>query len=144
MKTIPEALKALYVAMGGDAADVANLTVTPDVIEALADVYEGGGGGADTFLISFTATPNSETEDFDWTCDKTKAEIAEAAESGKILKAKVNIAGATNAVTYSYVEQNGVYAFSTTAVTGNGVVFAICSENNGASGQIIPLQIAQG
>lgn len=142
MKTIPEALKALYVAMGGDEADVANLTVTPDVIEALADVYEGGGGGADTFLISFTATPTE--DDFTWTCDKTKAEIAAAAESGKILKAKVSFAGVAEAVTYSYTAQNGVYAFTTTTLMGSNVAFAICSENDGASGQIIPLQNAQG
>lgn len=38
-----EALKKLYVAMGGQAADVANLTITPEIISAIADVYQGGG-----------------------------------------------------------------------------------------------------
>lgn len=33
-----EALKALYVAMGGAAEDVANLTLNSEVIAALADV----------------------------------------------------------------------------------------------------------
>ena len=43
MKTIIEALQSLYVAMGGQAADVADLTVTPDMIDAIADVYEDKG-----------------------------------------------------------------------------------------------------
>ena len=43
MKTIIEALQDLYVAMGGQAADVADLTVTPDMIDAIADVYEDKG-----------------------------------------------------------------------------------------------------
>lgn len=38
-----EALKKLYVAMGGTAADVANLTITPEMISAIADIYQGGG-----------------------------------------------------------------------------------------------------
>ncbi len=33
-----EALKALYVAMGGDPADVENLSLNPEIILALADV----------------------------------------------------------------------------------------------------------
>lgn len=41
-----EALKALYVALGGQAADVANLNITPEMISAIADVVEGGGGSS--------------------------------------------------------------------------------------------------
>lgn len=37
-----EALKKLYVAMGGDADDVENLTITPEMISAIADIYQGG------------------------------------------------------------------------------------------------------
>lgn len=55
MKTIIEALQSLYVAMGGQAADVADLTVTPDMIDAIAGVYEGGGSSA---LPAVTAADN--------------------------------------------------------------------------------------
>lgn len=34
--TTPEALRALYTAMGGSADDVANLAITPELISALA------------------------------------------------------------------------------------------------------------
>ena len=39
LKTI-EALKALYVALGGDADDVADLTIIPELIAAIADKVE--------------------------------------------------------------------------------------------------------
>lgn len=45
MKTIVEALKDLYVAMGGESSDVAELSLNPDVIEKIAEVAEGGTGG---------------------------------------------------------------------------------------------------
>lgn len=35
-----DALKALYVALGGDAADVADLTIIPDLIAAIAEKVE--------------------------------------------------------------------------------------------------------
>ena len=35
-----EALKKLYVAMGGDADDVADINLTSDMISAIADIYE--------------------------------------------------------------------------------------------------------
>ena len=38
MKQTVDALKAVYVALGGNAADVADLTLIPDVINAIATV----------------------------------------------------------------------------------------------------------
>lgn len=38
MDTTVDALKALYVALGGTAADVANVTLIPDMINAIATV----------------------------------------------------------------------------------------------------------
>jgi len=35
-----DALKALYVALGGDAADVADLTIIPELIAAIAEKVE--------------------------------------------------------------------------------------------------------
>ena len=42
-----EALRALYVKMGGNAADVADLELTPELIEAITTIYSGGGGGSE-------------------------------------------------------------------------------------------------
>jgi len=44
MNNIIEALQKLYVALGGQAADVANFNITPEMISAIADVIEGSGG----------------------------------------------------------------------------------------------------
>lgn len=41
MKTIPEALQDLYVALGGDVDDVQNCTTSVEVLNAIADKYEG-------------------------------------------------------------------------------------------------------
>ncbi len=47
MKTNTEALKALYVAAGGDASAVADAVTTVDVLNALAVLF-GGDGDATT------------------------------------------------------------------------------------------------
>lgn len=38
-----DALKNLYVALGGEAADVANITLIPDMINAIAELKESEG-----------------------------------------------------------------------------------------------------
>lgn len=72
-----EALKALYAAQGGAAADVANMTTLSEVIAALA--ANGGSGIPDLFLITITY------DDDDPVSDKTYAEIAAAVTAGKII-----------------------------------------------------------
>lgn len=42
--TIPEALKELYVALGGDADDVANMSTNPELIAKIATIAGGGSG----------------------------------------------------------------------------------------------------
>lgn len=64
-----EALKALYVAQGGAAEDVAGMTTLSEVIAALA--ANGGGGGSD-FTVTFTID-----EDDNYVSDKTSTEILE-------------------------------------------------------------------
>ena len=44
MRQTVTALKALYVALGGDADDVAELTLIPDIINAIVTVVSGTGG----------------------------------------------------------------------------------------------------
>lgn len=43
MDTTVDALKALYAALGGTAADVANITLIPDMINAIATFVAAGG-----------------------------------------------------------------------------------------------------
>ena len=42
MKTIVDALKGLYVALGGSADDVADVTLNPDMIDAITGLVSGG------------------------------------------------------------------------------------------------------
>lgn len=43
MNQTVDALKALYVALGGSAADVANITLIPDMVNAIAALVQSGG-----------------------------------------------------------------------------------------------------
>lgn len=55
MNTTVEALKGLYAALGGTAADVADITLIPDMIDAIAE-HIGTGGAAE--LPAVTAADN--------------------------------------------------------------------------------------
>lgn len=75
-----EALKKLYVAMGGDADDVENLTITPEMISAIADIYQGGGGGSD--LPAVTSDDNGKVlavVEGDWDKADAKSEVVTVA-----------------------------------------------------------------
>lgn len=47
MDTTVVALQNLYVALGGTATDVADITLIPDMINAIATVCSGRSGGSD-------------------------------------------------------------------------------------------------
>ncbi len=55
MNQTVDALKALYVALGGSAADVANITLIPDMVNAIAALVQSGGTAE---LPSVTTTDN--------------------------------------------------------------------------------------
>ena len=65
-----EALKALYVALGGDAADVADLVIIPELIAAIAEKVEDVTAAANTKeLPEVSATDNGsvlKVIDGDW------------------------------------------------------------------------------
>jgi len=124
-----EALRALYVKMGGNAADVADLELTPDIIEAIKDIYEDKGDtlpavtsddngkallvqeGAwdkgplpsDTFMVTYTPDGQGGV-----TCDKTYAQIIAAHREGKELKAKLTLPNESGGALLGYSKQ---YAF---------------------------------
>lgn len=53
-----EALKELYVALGGEAADVAGITENAQMIHEIAKIVHGGGGGGGGGLPDVTAADN--------------------------------------------------------------------------------------
>lgn len=53
MNNTIDALRNLYVALGGEAADVANLVIIPELIDAIASL-EGGGGSTHTITANCT------------------------------------------------------------------------------------------
>jgi hypothetical protein len=55
MNQTVDALKALYVALGGTAADVANITLIPDMVNAIATLVQSGSTAE---LPSVTTTDN--------------------------------------------------------------------------------------
>ena len=83
-----EALKKLYVAMGGTAADVENLNITPEMIAAIADIYQGGGGSS---LPAVTADDNGKVlavVEGDWDKADAPKELptVTTAHNGRVLK----------------------------------------------------------
>lgn len=111
MSKIIEALKALYVKLGGTASTVADVTQTPDMINAIAGLDIGGGGSS---LPAVTSDDNGSVltvVEGEWdkaeapsgnndfvvtyiedsgtvTADKTFAEITAAYNAGKKIYAK--------------------------------------------------------
>ena len=55
MNNTIDALRNLYVALGGEAEDVANLVIIPELIDAIASL-EGGGGGGGKHTITANCT----------------------------------------------------------------------------------------
>ena len=74
--TILEALKNLYVAMGGTASDVADLKLNAELISALSDVATGGGGGGGGGGLLVVKLYN------EFNIDKTYADIEAAVAEG--------------------------------------------------------------
>ena len=77
--TNADALKNLFIALGGSSADVADMSVVADIIAAIAQlITQGGGGGSDNAFI-IHALQDGQTA----TLDKTYAEIVAAIEAEK-------------------------------------------------------------
>jgi hypothetical protein len=73
------ALQNLYVALGGDAADVANINIIPEMIDAISNlnIGGGGGGGSEPFVIDVSWDNTSNR----YVTTKTSEEIATAITS---------------------------------------------------------------
>ena len=102
MTTITKALDHLTDVLAG--SDVTLKGTKADCIMQLADMIEDGtivigGGGGETFKVTFT--PN---EDYTaWTCDKTLAEVQAAVEAGKL------VIGLDNGLALSLIQVDETY-----------------------------------
>ena len=98
MNTTVEALKGLYVVLGGQLTDtyadiaggiaVSDYVLIPDCIQAITQKATGGSGGGEAFIINVETEEPIESEDGTTLgqtliADKTSAEITAAIDSGK-------------------------------------------------------------
>lgn len=118
-----EALKALYVKLGGSATDVAGMTTLSEVIAATSALEIGGGIGIpDLFLITITFDEQENP-----TSDKTYAEINAALTAGKVIALRAGqnfsfvvpspVEGGVSFVVSALVVQSGVVGIMSMIVT---------------------------
>lgn len=97
MNTTVEALKGLYVVLGGQLTDtytdiaggiaVSDYVLIPDMIQAITQKATSGGSGSSLFVINIT-----EDAEYEITLDKTYAQIEAAYNSGARLVVNVTSA----------------------------------------------------
>jgi hypothetical protein len=87
MYKIIQALKNLYVALGGTASDVADINQTPDMINAIANVYEDKGDTLPTVTTDDNAKLLTVVEG-KWNKATAPVELpaVTADDNGKVLK----------------------------------------------------------
>lgn len=139
-----EALKNLYVKMGGSLSDtypfaggtVGEYTYIPYLIEACSQKYSAGsGGGAEKFVVTLTEENDA------WTADKTVAEIVAADAAGKIVVAKYPVSGDMNTeIQLSAVDEaQGVTAAMFTGIDAfseNKSVISVTCINQGGEDEV--------
>lgn len=148
--TIVEALKSLYVALGGNADDVSNLTLNADVIEAIASIatagtelpditnrenyklmVRGDGSGivwnANKYSIDAS---NVNATNKTATANRTAADILKAIQAGMevLLNIKIGLATYNAKCIGSYNEGAGTYfMFETYNIGGKIIIFTIAN-----------------
>ena len=80
-----DALRKLYVALGGNSADVANLVIIPDLINAIASIITTNG------IATLPTGTNGQVltlDDGEWTAANVPSELPDvtAADNGSVLK----------------------------------------------------------
>jgi hypothetical protein len=97
-QTISEALKNLFIELGGDPTKLTDNQKVSDYIDDLATVL----GGPETFEITLGM------EDSEYTIDKTKAEIEAALASGAKIVLKLDFVNFTGSIEMASKESDGI------------------------------------
>lgn len=105
--TTVNALKNLYTALGGDSADVADISTNPDMINALCDVASGGNPNSKETITGTLANPFGESQ---VSFTEAKAAIANGGMSGL---ASVTNQGTKTGGLVLYADETSVYLIGT-------------------------------
>ena len=118
-----EALKALYAAFGGTAADVANAVTIVDVLNAIAGLFDGDDDAttnadaiANITAVASTIHPSSETQNVEVT-PTTEAQTV-TADAGKVL-GTVTVKAVTAAIDENITAANIKSGVTILGVTGS-------------------------
>ena len=119
-----EALQALYVAFGGQSADVANAVTVVDVLNAIADLFDGdddattnAGAIANITAVASTIHPDTPTTQNVEVTPTTELQTI-TADSGKVL-GTVKVKGVTAAIDDNIIAGNIKSGVTILGVTGS-------------------------
>ena len=119
-----EALQALYVAFGGQSADVANAVTIVDVLNAIADLFDGDDDAttnaeaiANITAVASTIHPDTPTTQNVEVTPTTELQTI-TADSGKVL-GTVKVKGVTAAIDANIVAGNIKSGVTILGVTGS-------------------------
>lgn len=105
--TTVNALKNLYTALGGDSADVADISTNPDMINALCEVASGGNPNSKETITGTLANPFGESQ---VSFTEAKAAIANGGMSGL---ARLTEQGSITGGLVLYADDTYVYLIGT-------------------------------
>lgn len=120
--TVAQALENLYTALGGTRTDLDTL-VLPEVIDLVAPLIQGGGGGSGVTFPTFNFSIDATTHNPVWSTTSTYAEV----------KSIYNEHGLDDAIPYIF--NNSITGFSS---------WAICSFLNDLTGLDFPPGVNEG
>lgn len=119
-----EALKALYAALGGTPADVAGASTIVEVLNAIAELFEGDGDAtlnpeAIANIAAVAGNINPEPTLQDKTVTPTTSEQTITADQGKTGLGTVTVSAVTAAIDENIVAANIKSGVTILGVTGN-------------------------
>lgn len=119
-----EALKALYAALGGDSADVAEASTIVDVLNAIAELFEGDGDAtlnpdAIANITAVAANINPEPVLQDKTVTPTTSSQTITADAGKTGLGTVTVNAVTAAIDANITAENIKSGVTILGVTGS-------------------------
>jgi hypothetical protein len=140
-----EALQGLYVMLGGDIADVENITLIPDMISAVAGIAKSAALAPYIVTITMQVSPGATSGT--GTTDKTLAEIETAYNAGRkiVLRQDNGQYGFWDAE-ISFVQNNGTstsFAAYLPIKNPGGIRVITISSDNALTWEILPFDAVE-